>query len=159
MRNDVSKHDCWLGELVSYQDLGNKGQESYNSSKLISIMADYGYLESAKINNDKWGADLLFYRASDSDVKKVQLKGRVTFSKHYMNKDLYIAYPDKHAWYMYPHDEIVRLARPNHTWSQTLSWLSPEGGYSWNVTPAWLLDILSPWAISRKASDTELDSD
>lgn len=149
MKINMAKKSCWLGDLVSYERLGNKGQESYNSSKLISIMADYGYLECAKINNDKWGADLLFYRASDADIKKVQLKGRATFSKHYMNKDLYIAYPDQKGWYMYPHDKVVAIAKPNQSWPQTLSWSSPDGGYSWNVTPRWLRDILSPWQISE----------
>ena len=150
----VAKQDCWLGNLICYTDLDGKGQESYNSSKLVSIMADYGYLESAKINNDKWGADLLFYRASDTDVKKVQLKGRATFSKHYMGKDLYIAFPDTDVWYMYPHDKVVELARPNRSWSQTLSWLSPDGGYSWNVTPLWLRQILRPWIISRNIHES-----
>ena len=115
---------------------------------LISIMAEYGYLECAKINADKWGADLLFYRTSDSDVKKVQLKGRATFSKHYVGKDLYIAYPDSDGWHMYPHDELVETASSVSSWSKTLSWTSDEGGYSWNVTPAWLREILAPWQIS-----------
>ena len=79
----------WLGQRVTYSSLGSKEQESYNTSKLISAMAEYGYLECMKINGDKWGADLLFYRSSDSDVKKVQLKGRATFCKHYTGCLLY----------------------------------------------------------------------
>ena len=154
MKVHTAINDCWLGNLLSYADLDSKGQESYNSSKLVSIMADYGYLESAKINNDKWGADLIFYRSSDADVKKVQLKGRATFSKHYMGKDLYIAFPDTDAWYLYPHDKIVELAIPGRSWHQTLSWLSPNGGYSWNVTPLWLQKILCPWIISKSANES-----
>ena len=80
----MKKNDKWLGPHVTYETLSNKEQESYNAAKLISVMADYGYLECAKINGDKWGADLLFYRTSDTDVKKVQLKGRASFSKLYM---------------------------------------------------------------------------
>ena len=144
----MKKNDKWLGPHVTYETLSNKEQESYNAAKLISVMADYGYLECAKINGDKWGADLLFYRTSDTDVKKVQLKGRATFSKHYMGKNLFIAFPDDDGWYMYPHDALVDKAHDVSSWSKTLSWTSDNGGYSWNVTPMWLKDLLEPWKIS-----------
>jgi hypothetical protein len=139
---------CWLGEKADYKDLSGKEKESFNSAKLAAIMADYGYLECARINGDKWGADLLFYRASDADVKKVQLKGRVTFSKNYMRKDLYIAYPDADGWYMYPHDELVDQASAFSSWHETMSWFRPDGGFSWNVTPMWLQKLLRPWKIT-----------
>ena len=139
---------CWLGNKISYSEISNKEQESYNSAKLGAVMAEYGYLESARINGDKWGADLLFYRASDTDVKKVQLKGRVTFSKQYTGKDLYIAYPDIDGWYMYPHDDLVAQASSFSSWQETMSWFRPDGGYSWNRTPVWLKKLLRPWKIS-----------
>ena len=149
----LPKKNCWLGSIVSYDEMESKGQESYNSAKLISIMAEYGYLECAKISDDKWGADMLFYRPNDADVKKVQLKGRATFCKHYLEKDIYIAYPDTNGWYLYPHDETVEIAKQNTTWSQTLSWMSDSGGYSWHTTPMWLQKILSPWQISQKTDE------
>ena len=144
----TSVNESWLGKTIEYERLSGKEQESYNASKLSAIMSEYGYLECARINGDKWGADLLFYRASDADVKKVQLKGRATFSKHYTGKDLYVAYPDTDGWYMYPHDELVAAAHPASSWSKTLSWMSEEGGYSWNVTPMWLKKLLNSWKIS-----------
>ena len=144
----TSVNKSWLGKTIEYESLSGKEQESYNASKLSAIMSEYGYLECARINGDKWGADLLFYRASDADVKKVQLKGRVTFSKHYTGKQLYIAYPDIDGWYMYPHDDLVDQAGSLSSWQETMSWFRPDGGYSWNVTPMWLKNILEPWKIS-----------
>ena len=138
----------WLGKRVTYSSLGSKEQESYNTSKLISAMAEYGYLECMKINGDKWGADLLFYRSSDSDVKKVQLKGRATFSKHYIGKDLYVAFPGAFSgeWYLYNHDELVQQCIFKSTWTQSSSWCK-SGGYSWNEPPKWLKAELQRWKI------------
>ena len=140
--------NSWLGKPVVYKDLVGKEQEAYNATKLAAIMANYGYLESTKISGDKWGADLLFYRSSDTDVKKVQLKGRVTFNRHYIGKNLHIAFPDEDGWYVYPHDTLVDEAQSISSWSKTLSWTSESGGYSWNSPPAWLKKLLKPWKIS-----------
>ncbi len=142
------KINSWLGPNVAYKSLGNKEQESYNTAKLISVMAEYGYLECAKINGDKWGADLLFYRSTDSDVKKVQLKGRATFGKNYMGKDLHVAFKGTDGWYLYPHDQLVEKASSFSSWQNTLSWSKADGGYSWNSPPAWLKSILKEWKIS-----------
>ena len=141
-------NESWLGKTIEYETLSGKEQESYNASKLSAVMSDYGYLECARINGDKWGADLLFYRAADADVKKVQLKGRVTFSKHYAGKDLYVAYPDVDGWYMYPHDSLVEQASKFSSWTETMSWFRPDGGYSWGAAPKWLIKLLKPWKIS-----------
>tara|TARA_Y100000593_G_scaffold75202_1_gene138690 strand:+ start:704 stop:1162 length:459 start_codon:yes stop_codon:yes gene_type:complete len=145
---------CWLGNAVLYDDLSGKEKESYNAAKLAALMSDYGYLESFKINGDKWGADLLFYRASDSDVKKVQLKGRATFDKNYVGKDLYIAFPmPGDVWCIYPHDVVMRQAS-GKKWKNTMSWTG-VGGYSWNIPPVWLVNILRPWMIQNKENTNE----
>lgn len=138
----------WLGKKVEYKDLGSKEQESYNAAKLMTLMAEYGYLEACKVNGDKWGADLLFYRSSDSDVKKVQLKGRATFAKHYIGKNIHIAFPHKGGWYVYPHDEAIGDCEGKSTWIGTESWDSPTGGYSWGNPPKWMLSELEKWRIS-----------
>ena len=139
--------NCWLGKKVKYEDLGSKEQESYNAAKLMTVMAEYGYLEVCKVNGDKWGADLLFYRSSDSDVKKVQLKGRATFAKHYMGKDIHIAFPLGEDWYLYHHDEMAKSCEGKSTWLGTESWQSPTGGYSWRNPPKWMQEELSKWRI------------
>ena len=140
---------CWLGSEIEYENLSNKEQESFNSVHLMREMSKWGYLDSTKINGDKHGADLLFYRAQDADVKKIQLKGRATFDKKYEGKNLYVAFQDKrkNEWYVYPHDVIVNQAIHTSSWALSKSW-KEEGGYSWNNIPAWLEDILKPWKIT-----------
>ena len=150
MKEEIMKErqSSWLGQQIVYTELGGKEQESYNAAQLISMMAQYGYLESAKINGDKWGPDLLFYRSSDADVKKVQLKGRATFAKHYMGKDIHIAFPLDGHWYMYPHDEMAKACEGKASWIGTESWKSPTGGYSWGNPPRWMRDELEQWRIT-----------
>ena len=140
--------DCWLGSKVKYHKLGHKEKESFNSAALISIMAKWGYLEASRINGDKHGADLLFYRSSDADVMKIQLKGRVTLDEKYSGKNLYIAFPVKRegCWYIYPHDVIMRQAWGKSSWFKTKSW-KESGGYSWRKPPTWLSSLLEPWKV------------
>ena len=141
-------NECWLGKKVKYHNLGHKEKESYNSAHLMSIMAKWGYLEASKINGDKHGADLLFYRSSDGDVMSIQLKGRVTLDKKYLGKNLYIAYPVKRegCWYVYPHDIVMKQSLGSSSWFKTKSW-EEKGGYSWRSPPKWLVKLLEPWKI------------
>tara|TARA_B100000131_G_scaffold27433_1_gene26036 strand:- start:1967 stop:2404 length:438 start_codon:yes stop_codon:yes gene_type:complete len=139
---------CWLGPKIKYHQLGHKEKESFNAAHLMAVMAKWGYLEASRINGDKHGADLLFYRSSDGNVMKVQLKGRVTLDKKYTGKELYIAFPSKreNCWYVYPHDAMMNQSLGKSSWFRTKSW-KEEGGYSWNKAPRWLAGLLSPWKI------------
>ena len=94
---------CWLGKRVKYENLSGKEKESYNTAKLRSLMSEWGYLEAFAVNGDKHGADLLFYRASDGNILKVQLKGRATLNKAYVGKGIFIAFQHKKTgdWYVY----------------------------------------------------------
>jgi len=141
-------NNCWLGQKVQYDFLSPKEQESFNTVHLMTTMAKWGYLESTRINGDKHGADLLFYRAKDSDVKKIQLKGRPTFDKKYQGKNLYIAFQEKKSgdWYVYPHDDIIKKAQYISSWALSKSW-QEMGAYSWNTLPLWLSEILEEWKI------------
>lgn len=129
-----------------YDSLSSKEKESYNTSKLISEMAEYGYLEHLKINGDKHGADLLFYRSSDCSVLKVQLKGRVSFNKKYLNKELCIAFPirlsNKTVWYLYDHDDLLNKVLEQSNISSTSSWIE-NGSYSWPKIPQFILEHLT----------------
>jgi len=146
------KHNenCWLGEKVSYDCLGAKEQESFNASQLKAVMSNWGYLEAFNINGDKWGADILFYRSSDGKVLKVQLKGRPVLDKHYVGKDIYIAFEDKNTktWYLYPHDDVMVQVIESGRLVGTESW-DKRGGWSWSYSPKWLGEILSQWSVTR----------
>lgn len=38
---------------------------------------------------------------------KVQLKGRLTFEKKYIIKQIFIAFPYENEWYLFDHDELL----------------------------------------------------
>ena len=79
-------------DKVVYQDLNAKQKESYNFQKLSSVLADYGYT-TYRMFDDYNGADLHAVRIS-GEVVKIQLKGRLTIDRKYLNKQLYIAFSD-----------------------------------------------------------------
>ncbi len=139
---------CWLGEKVQYDELSGKEKESYNAAKLRALMATWGYLEAFTVNGDKHGADLLFYRASDGDILKVQLKGRATLNKAYQGKDIYIAFQHKKTgdWYVYNHDLIMASTLDLGQLIGTESW-DTKGSWSWPTLPSWLHSLLSSWRV------------
>ena len=109
---------------ASYSKLNNKQKENYNYHKLASLLASYGF-NCLWLNDDVHGADLLAL-SSKGDVYKVQLKSRLTFNKKYMKKDLYVAYPSDDGFYVYPHDEALKLFIKR--FKKTSSW-NDKGGY------------------------------
>lgn len=129
-----------------YDTLSSKEKESYNTAKLISEMAEYGYLEHMRVNGDKHGADIIFYRSSDCSVLKVQLKGRLTFKKSYIGKELCVAFPirqnNKTSWYLYDHDELLNVVLEQSNIASTSSWLE-NGSYSWPKIPQFVLENLT----------------
>ena len=143
------KLSCWLGDETKYEDLSGREQESYNAAHLMAQMAKWGYLEGSKVNGDKWGADLLFYRSEDGDVIKVQLKGRVTLSRHYRGKGIHVAYRnrDTEEWFLYNHDILLDQVLSKGYLTGTKSW-EEKGGWSWSSNPPWLQELVDPWCIS-----------
>jgi hypothetical protein len=114
-------------EKVEYKDLNAKQQESYNYQKVSAVLADYGFI-TVPLNDDWNGADFLAVH-KDGEVLKVQLKGRMTFDKKYLNKNIYICFRDGNDWYIYPHDEVFNLVCASSSIPDTVSWKN-EGKYS-----------------------------
>lgn len=141
--------ESWLGSAIDYNKLSGKEQESYNAALLISQMAKWGYLESQKINGDKHGADLIFYRSSDAKILKVQLKGRVTLSKNYVGKELLVAFRNRKTreWFLYDHDVVLEKVLSLGYLEGTRSW-DKTGGWSWSYCPEWLQRIMDDWKIN-----------
>ena len=141
--------ECWLGNPIKYERLSGKEQESYNAALLVAQMAQWGYLESQKINGDKHGADMIFYRSSDAKVLKIQLKGRVTLSKSYAGKDILVAFRDRKSksWFLYDHDIVLEKVLSLGYLAGTSSW-EKTGGWSWSSNPSWLQEIMNDWKIS-----------
>jgi hypothetical protein len=113
---------------IEYKDLNSKQKETYNYHKLSSVLADYGYF-SMRISDDWQSADFIAMHCIDKSFIKVQLKSRLSFSKKYINKDLYIAFEDKknNKFYLYPHDELLMKICNNKI--KNIAW-DKNGDYS-----------------------------
>lgn len=77
---------------IRYDDLNAKQKEIYNFQKIAAALADYGF-NCIKLQDDWLGADFLAYHKDGSQTLRVQLKGRVTIDKKYLERDLYITFP------------------------------------------------------------------
>ena len=114
---------------IDYNQLNSKQKENYNFHKVASALADYGY-DSMRLNNDWQGAD--FIAVKNDEMLKVQLKGRFTVDKKYIDKEIYIAFIENNVVKMYDHDEAVNMLTDNI--KQSDSW-NKHGSYSWGKTP------------------------
>ena len=92
---------------AEYLKLNNKQKENYNFHRLASLLASFGF-NCIWLNDDVRGADLLAL-STEGDVYKIQLKARLTFDKKYLEKDLYLAFPENDGFYIYPHDEALKF--------------------------------------------------
>ena len=78
-------------KLIKYKDLNSKQKENYNFHKVASALANYGF-NSMRLNDDWQGADFIAVHINGDDMLKVQLKGRFTMEKKYVDKNIYIAF-------------------------------------------------------------------
>jgi hypothetical protein len=114
---------------IKYTELNSKQKENYNFHKVASALADYGF-NSLRLNDDWQGAD--FIAINGDNMMKIQLKGRFTVDKKYINKEIYIAFIENDVIKLYRHDDAVVALSENIKTSS--SW-SEFGGYSWGKTP------------------------
>ncbi|MDB4205130.1 hypothetical protein N9764_06200 [Polaribacter sp.] len=114
---------------IKYSQLNSKQKENYNFHKVASALADYGY-DSMRLNNDWQGAD--FIAVKNDEMLKIQLKGRFTVDKKYIDKSILIAFIENDIVKIYDHDEAVDMLPDNI--KQSDSW-HIHNGYSWGKTP------------------------
>ena len=112
---------------VDYRELNGKQKEIYNFQKVAAKLADYGF-NCIKLDDDWMGADFLAYHKDGVQTLRVQLKGRLTISKKYTGKDLYLCFRHRDYWYLVPHDTLVDIAGLTTNWLNTPSW--EKGQYS-----------------------------
>ena len=112
---------------IKYADLNNKQKEIFNFQKVAGELSDYGY-NCIKLADDWQGADFLAYHKDGSNTLKVQLKSRVTISKQYVGKGLYMAFPINQEWCLIEHDALVKLIGKHTDWLETKSW-QEDGKY------------------------------
>ncbi len=114
---------------INYSDLNSKAKEMYNFHKVSAKLADYGYT-CMWLNNDWQGADFIAVHIDGITDLKVQLKGRLSFAKKYIGKEIYICFIDKGTdIYLYPHDEILNIIvkkASDKTWIDKGIWSNPS---------------------------------
>ena len=116
-------------EKIKYNELNARQKESYNFHKKAAKLAEYGFT-SIRLSDDWMGADFIAIHADGEIDLKIQLKSRLTFSKKYLGKNLYICFPNNGHWYLYPHDEALEKVIASGQLIGTESW-DIRGGYSW----------------------------
>ncbi|MBX9675544.1 MAG: hypothetical protein K2V71_02940 [Methylotenera sp.] len=110
----------FLFQKVNYESLNAKRKEAYNFQKVSGVLADYGFL-TIRLSDDWGGADFLAVHIS-GETLRIQLKGRLHFSKKYFEKDLWICFHDTLNWYFYPHNEAFERVKNLNIISNTDSW-------------------------------------
>ena len=81
----------------------------------------------------------------------VQIKGRVTFDRKYIGKDLWVGFPAGEAAYVYPHDGILekyqslRVGR-GKSLDANLDW-SRDGLVHWIKPTGELAELLKPYRL------------
>ena len=95
-------------QRIRYEDLNSRQKESYNFQKVSALLADYGFA-TIRLSDDWQGADFIAQHQDGVTFLKVQLKGRAAIYRKYEGRDLHICFPDGPDWYLYPHDDVVRL--------------------------------------------------
>lgn len=113
---------------IKYSDLNAKAKEMYNFQKISAVLADYGYT-TMWLNNDWEGADFIAVHIDGKTTLKVQLKGRLSFNKKYIGKNILIAFIENGSYYIYSHDEILELlnfTKTDKTWLEHGKWSCPK---------------------------------
>ena len=134
-------------EKINYKKLNARQKENYNYQKISSTLAEYGF-STIRLSDDWQSADFIAQHYKDKTFLKVQLKGRLSIDKKYMNKNIWICFRIKKNLYLYPHDEIMDyiVANSPTNISNTISW-GKRGLYSWPTIPRWILKFLDQYKL------------
>ena len=139
---------------ISYGDLNSRQQEIYNFQKVSGVLADYGFA-TYRLTDDWNGADFLAVHIDGSRFLRVQLKGRLTFDKKYLHKDVWLCFRHDGNVYLCPHDQLARevleiaQATGRKRYDATESWRK-DGRYSYGSPPKWLLPHLAIYCLGKE---------
>lgn len=133
-------------DRIAYADLNARQRENYNFQKISAILADFGFA-TIRLTDDWQGADFIAQHIDGTTFLRVQLKGRCTIAKHYLGKQLHLAFPDGNDWYVAPHDELVdRILAAKPDLAASASW-ADRGLYSFPGLSHDLSEILEPYRV------------
>lgn len=133
---------------VSYSDLNSRQKENFNFQKVSAILADYGFV-TMRLSDDWNGADFIAIHVSGVHML-VQLKSRLTFSKKYESKGLYVAFADGEQWYLYDHDILLRKVLQHTSMGSSKSW--SHGNYSFPRLSENLRSLLAEFRVASKTN-------
>ena len=131
---------------VPYSSLNSRQQEAYNFQKVSAVLADYGFV-TIRLSSDWRGADFIAQHVDGVTFLKVQLKGRLSFDKKYLNRDLHVCFPHADDWFLYPHDELLGQVLATSTVAASESWKT-HGGYSFPSLSSKLKVLLAPFRLA-----------
>jgi len=115
-------------QKIKYSDLNPKEKEMYNFQKVSAKLADYGFT-TIWLNNDWQGADFIAVHTDGVTVIKVQLKGRLSFNKKYIGKNIFICFIENGSVYLYLHDDLLKEVEyriSDKTYLSKGSWSTPK---------------------------------
>lgn len=130
---------------IDYSSLNARQKENFNFQKVSAVLADYGFV-TLRLSDDWQGADFIAQHIDGNTFIKIQLKGRLTFEKKYLDKDLFVAFHSDGAWYLFPHDEVLKEFLSGTNIGETESWKT-HGGYSFPGLSVQAKKILEPHRI------------
>ncbi len=132
-------------KTISYSALNSRQKENYNFQKVSAVLADYGF-NTIRLSDDWQGADFIAIHINGNDFLKVQLKGRLTFDKRYISKGIWVCFPYKSSWFLYPHDPLLKTLGDTMNFIKTKSW-KDEGAFSWKSLSKNQLSLLSEYKV------------
>lgn len=53
------------------------------------------------------GIDMIAHREQDNDLKLIQQKARWGIFRKYLDRNIWLAFPDKGDWFLVPHDPML----------------------------------------------------
>ena len=87
--------------------------EVINRNIVVSLALQQGFNAFLPVYDG--GVDFILYHEASNILRKVQLKGRWMIDKKYVGRDIWMAFPIDGAWYLAPHDEMLRSAEADGT--------------------------------------------
>jgi len=134
-------------QRINYGSLNARQKENFNFQKLSAVLADFGFV-TMRLTDDWGGADFIAQHINGDTFLRVQLKSRLTFDAKYRNKGLFIAFPYKDEWYLFPHDELLAtVLSDTGTMTGTRSWVE-HGTYHFGHLSLQLLELLSAFRLT-----------
>ena len=130
---------------ISYCDLNARQKEQYNFQKVSAVLADYGF-RTINVSDDWKGADFLAQHVDGDTILKVQLKGRLSFDKKYIGKNIWVCFRSDKLVYLYPHDELLNLMISTTNIGNTEAWIQ-KGNYHFPSLSPKLRKILETYEI------------